>query len=350
MARILFFVCVCAIAQTFALNQNVTVKVVSELCNNEPYEPLLFHAGSLWTGRSRGVQGGNDYALELFSPEGKLLDKHALVHTNGGVWAYGPNQVLVMGKNQWPWKSYFSVFTQQNNKIKQVSSKDFGLAIQPEFFAGNPNRLFFNEAGNAKTFEWVRGQPKYLAPTVSGPGKMLLVGDYLFVIERRNITLGDESMLRIDLKTNTADRTFKTYRNHLSHMTSLQNGKYIAVSETLANQILIVDVAKNEIVETLPVPNQPEGVAEYKNCLVTISEIDNHVHFFRIDIGQSKEVDEWDVAQVGNKFGMGRGIAVDPSTGRVYSRSKVIAPQATEVVNSVIVAEDPMGLNKLLCE
>ncbi len=46
---------------------------------------------------------------------------------------------------------------------------------------------------------------------------MQLGKDFLYVVERRDLRPGDENLVRIDLRTESADRTFKDfYRNNLS--------------------------------------------------------------------------------------------------------------------------------------
>ena len=75
---------------------SVNLRVVSNLDGFEPFEAHVFHAGLLWTGRSR--QGlGAFYRLEVYASDGQPAANLELGHSVKYLIPYGANSVVAIG-------------------------------------------------------------------------------------------------------------------------------------------------------------------------------------------------------------------------------------------------------------
>lgn len=321
-------------------HEGVAIRILTDLDFVEPNEAHLFHDDHLWVGKSRTTEDGH-HRMEVYSSEGSLVSTIELPHSPRGVYPLSDAQVVVTGRTHWPWKTHYTVVTRYGHDFV-THTTTLPEEYQADEFVGDIHRMFFTEPGEAKVFQQNGNDYRFLSPVISGPGKMLLLGDSLFVIERRDASLGDENLVKIDLKTETADKTFKDYlRNGLSNIISLPQRGRIAAAETVADQVLLIDVASNKLVETLAVHGRPRGLATLGNCLVVSSEETRRVRFFDLGTAEAKLIDEWDLSVVGNKLRKARSLAVDPNSGRVYVRSTYICPSSlcVETMSSVVMAE-----------
>lgn len=321
-------------------HEGVAIRIVTDLDFVEPNEAHLFHDSHLWVGKSKTTEDGHP-RMEVYSSEGSLVSTIKLSHSPQAVSPLSDTEVVVFGKTQWPWKSHYTVITRTGHDFV-TRTTTLPEEFQADGFVGDINRMFFTEVGDAKIFRPKGDQFEYLAPVISFPGKMLLLGDSLFVIEGRELSLGDENLVKIDLKTETADRTFKDHlRQGLTNIISLPQRGRIAAAETLADQVLLIDVASNKLVETLAVNGEPRGLATLGNCLVVSSAETRRVRFFDLGTAEAKLIDEWNLSVVGNKLRKARSLAVDPDSGRVYVRSTYICPSSlcVETMSSVVMAE-----------
>jgi hypothetical protein len=317
------------------------IRFVTELHRNEPYQAHLFHDGVLFVGRTKQADG-ESHRMEAYSADGKTqLASVALPHTPSFVYAFGPKTVIVVGKSSWPWKTHYSTISWRGTSFK-LNTYTFPEKIQVDQFAGKPGGpLFFGETGEAHIYEKRNSGGGFLSPRIALPGMMELVGRSLYVIENNSVFTGDENLVRIDLSTQKAERTFPTTRKFLANLLQLKGGAQLALAETGASQVLLVDAATNQLAETIPVPlGSPRGLAQLGHCLLVAADEARHLFFFDLNTPDKKIVADWDLSVVGFKFGRARDLAVDDLTGRVYVRSAYPCPSCQVSMSSVVVAEE----------
>ncbi len=317
-----FFLVLFLSATAFAA-PGIKVRSLVPLEDSDPYEGHLFHENTLWVGRNRGPQAVNLYRVEAYSADGtKLLGTAKLTHTINQLAPLGKKAVAV-GKayqDQGGWFTYYTTLEMKNGKLvsKTATLPD---GIQTEYFAGREGALFFNEAGSRAVYRLGGFGAKALPFEISGPGKMALAGDSLFIVERKSFYQGDENLVRFDLKTNTGERLFAGNRNMLSNLAVLSGTKQVAVTETGADRVHVFDAATGKARHEITVADGPAAVAGLGKCVLTLSYFAKTLHVHDVSGATAVAVDTWDLSELGEDVKNLRVMDVDPATGRVFLRA-----------------------------
>jgi hypothetical protein len=165
--------------------------------------------------------------------------------------------------------------------------------------------MWFNETGSRKVFRWNGWRERPLRPDVFFPGAIIPAGRHLFVLERNHFLPGHESIARIDLATESIERTFADTRRHLTMMLDLEGLPWIAAPEAWADQVLLVDKATNRLAAVLPVPGTPVAIARLGRCLVAFAQEARQASFFDLRAEGFPLVARWDLAGLGDDFDVG---------------------------------------------
>ncbi len=315
---------------------DIVISHVTDLYPIEVGEGHLVHAGVLWEARNALGNIDRIHHLEMYDPlDLELLTIVTLPHSVEQIYPFGNDAVLVVGRRYHnEWQTAYSVVTK--NAPSHFHTTWLPITLLTEFFAGEPGRLFFNEVGSG-TISKVSGNVVIpIATHVNSPGKMVVWDHWLFAIERNSIDPGDENVIRIDLKTGHVDRTFVNVRNNLSNLIALGDGT-IAVSETWANQLLVIDAKTNTLKATLPAPTEPRGLTLYGHCVVTFSMDSKILSFF--DIPSLKPVTQWNLSGLDSRYENNRDLTVDETTGRFFLRS-VFASDLDDALTGVFAIDN----------
>ena len=290
---------VCLVGESAIASADLSVSKVRDLYW-DPYEAMVFNDSTLWIGSNRDESAASKYFLEAYSEDGsRLLGRVQLRHTLEFLYPYGPDQVLVVGKHatEGEWQTFFTVARLEQGRVI-ANTVPIPEEVMVEQIGGVPGRLFFNTGVN-KLVEYRGHGLEYLAPVISNAGQMMLLGDSLFVLERNSIYLGDENIVKVDLSSQSADRTFKDrLRNGITGFVPLRNGALIAAAETLANQILLIDTTTNTLVKTLSTSGNPRALAELGRCLVSFGWVDHALRFFDTTDSGFKQIGQWDLSPI----------------------------------------------------
>jgi len=179
---------------------------------------------------------------------------------------------------------------------------------------------------------------------------MIPAGDALYVLERNSVFPGQENLVRIDLATRSAERTFPTPRRRLCALVDLPATPWIAVAETWAEQVLLVERATNRLARVIPAPGGPVALARLGRCLVMLLDEPRRLVFLDLagDGGRDGAAAEWDLAAVGAALGHVTALDVDPQRGDVYLRSP-FHPRVAENEPAVTMVGDPTGATAARC-
>jgi hypothetical protein len=329
------------------------VRLVEVLDGLEPEAPLLFHDGGLWSGSTYGDEG-KAYRLRRFDANGELHSEVTLPHSVARIVPLGPNQVMVVGRS-YPgeWRTHYSEVTLRGGALR-ASSYRFARQWMVQEFAGDGTRRFFTEPGERAILQMGTFGPSKLPVEVSGPGKMVLAGDSLLVLERRAAQLGDENLVRIDLRTNRATRVFHPWlRQGLVNLVALPGGGRVVAAELLADQLLFVDAGLGKLVATVPVPSgRPQGLALRGRCVVVGSADPARriVTFVDARTPTPTVVAEWELTGAPVSFKSIHALAVDPRSKRVFARSHEACLGCGVSLNSIVVAEPPTDDPAAACD
>jgi len=329
---------------------DVFTRTIARLGDHEPWRGQCFHAGLLWEGHSGTAAG---HRLDAHLPRSPaVLASARLVHTAEFIHPFGPGAVIVVGKHFEPrggWRTYHSVARLAGGRLR-VQSRAMPRWLQVEQFGGGPGAMFFNEPGSRQIYRWNGLWARALGPEVALPGTMIPTPGGLAVLERNCIVPGQENVARIDLATRAINRAFTAPRRRLCSLLDLPGTAWLAVAETWAEQVLLIDRVTNRLARVLPAPGGPVALARYGSCLAIL--VDEPRRLLFVDpsgaSGDGGPVAVWDLAALGPAAGHVTALDCDPATGDVYLRSP-FHPRVADNVPTVTLVADAGGATARRC-
>ena len=323
-----------------ALDPDLSINWVTDLPALEVYQGQTFHQGLLWVGKSRTADH-DKHQVEVYSPDG--LEKLASIdldtpegrnHSASHIHPYDQDSVIVTGRSQWPWKTHYSILSYSQGKIT-AEAYTFPEKYQVDQFGGSRDQMFFTEVGDGTILQHHDMNQTALRPRISGPGKMLMIDNFLLTIERKSFYQGDENVVSINLETQQATRLFSNHRAGIVDMADL--GDYrLGIAEMKADQVVVMNLKSQTLTHTLSVPG-PGAVEKFgKHCAVAASEEQRSLHFFDLRQDHDQEIARWELASLGTKFRKARQIHVNPDNGQIYLRSTYLCTGCNETMSSVV--------------
>jgi len=320
---------------------DLIVRTIARLAPCEPWRAQCFHAGVLWEGHC-GDPG--EHRLDVHLPgSARVLAAARLRHTVEFLHPFGPAAVIAVGKHHHPrggWRTFHSVARFTGTRL-QVHTYTMPSCLQVEQFGGTPAAMFFNEPGSRQVYRWNGWWARPLGPEIHLPGTMILVGRSLYVLERNVIVPGTENLVCIDLDRGAATRTFPAPRRWLRSPVDLPDSPWLAVAETLAERVLVIDKRANRLARSIPVPGGPVALAPAGRCLAVLADDPLRLLFLDRDDGFGVAA-VWDLGALGAAAGNVTALAVDAATATAYLRSP-FHPTVADNDPTVTMVADPGG-------
>ena len=304
------------------LTTAIDIRLIAILDPGEVYRGQVFHDGHLWEGHSVG--GVAAYRLDVHAADGgHVLASASVPHTLEFLYPFGPDTILIVGKHftdRRGWLTYHSTARFRQGRLR-VTTSAMPMHLQIEQFGGRAGLMYFNETGSRKVLRWTRWGARPLTPDIRLPGVILPFERYVFVLERTRIIPGHENVVKIDLASQSIERTFATPRNKLSTMIALEGFPWIAAAETWADQVLLIDKETNTLAASLAAPGMPVDLAQVGRHLLVVGREPKWLRFFDLAAPGIPQVEEWDLSALGDDFGNLTTMHVDPQRGNVFLRS-----------------------------
>lgn len=343
----LYLLLFCLCLSCFAGLDSITK--VSEFNPVEPYAPQVFHNGQLWLGRGNHLSRPSLYFIEVWSADGRnLLSSKQVNHSVQYLFAFDQDQILFTGKRftKRGWRTYYSLASFKNGNLK-VKTYQFPSRFQIEEFTGGPGKLFFNMVSDRTLIEVKPTGIRQLPLMISGPGMMFEIDDSIFVLERRSAYLGDENIVKVDLKTLKTNRVFPALRNGLLAILPLNGGTLLATSEALAHQVLLIDTQTNKLKWTVPTPGtHPYSLAQFGHCLAIGSFSPNKLSLVDLNNPVPSVVAEVDLEPFFYELPNIARLSISPQTGLFFMRSIGINSDVEGMTNSVFSFFSPDWISK----
>ena len=322
------------------LTRAAQVQLVTELDKDEFHEALLFHAGVLWVGDDPIVGNTTTHVVEIFDVNGNPLTKISLDFPVEHIYAYGSNSALVIGTVVYPTQTSYAILSYSGGSLSgetyQIPSD-----ITLEHLAIGSGTIFASTIGDDLLATVDGNQANELSsPQISGPGRMVLDGGSLWVIEAHSVFGGQDNLVKIDVNSLAPTRTFSTLRNGITHLAALSADGLIATPESGTSQLLLVDEASNQLKSSVAINGDPVGVTTLGHCAVVSSDDIKHLSFVDVRGDKPSVVAEWDISSAGDRLKQPRAMAIDPATQTVFVRSAYTCPSCVVTQSSVFLARD----------
>ena len=328
-----------SLSASIAFAGDLDIRFVAELDKYDVYEGHVFHEGRLWVGWLRENENAKHKVVVFDRTGEKRLATIRVSHTVSYLYPFGKGQLVAVGKSSWPWKTHFTLISASDYSTKTFT---FPEKYQVDQFAGRPGQMYFTEPGSRGVFRFRTKILNAFPFEVSGPRMMELAGEDLYVVEGKSFYFGDENLIRIDPRTNKAERTFPRDRNGLTYIKYLPGHDLIAASETAAGNVLFVSTRENKLVGSVAVPGSPREIAHVGNCLYVTSEDSKTVTIIGL-WDRTRVLKTLDISPAGDRLKRPRRIAVDPETGRIFLRSTYMCPSCTVTQSSVVSVMEKDG-------
>ena len=303
----------------------VESKKVTQLHVIEAFNGHRFHNGYLWTGRRASSSKGHQ--LEIYSKDGSAkLGAITLKHNVSLIEPYKSGVIVVGLAFDNGYASYYTVVSLNGNK---VSSKSYKIRNQQlvDYLAIVGNDLYFTDIGARRVLKTRVGSTnvsRVVATGISNPGPLVYQNGSLYILERRGLEKGDESLTRVNLKTGKLTRVSgdKFGRPGASEIVAFDNKNLVAVTERTGEQIAFFNTKSQKYVAEVAVHAEVTGISKYKNCVVGIDAFSKQLVF--VDTRDFSLVDSWNIEVT--EFGeqeLPHNITVNEKDGIFFTRSSV---------------------------
>ena len=314
-------------------------KVIRALSYAEISTAQLFHADKLWIGISRlGFKAY--YAVELYTPEGQLLQHLKIAHTADNMYEYGPDAVLVIGRaNEAPTSSYYTIIKLEENHLKIVKHVNFGTEMTTQFFAGTPDGAqFFGapggkdsinleekfpaEIGTRSVFSESYFQPRFLVARFGFLKGLVMANNSLFAVQSSGFYMGD-NIVRFDLSKPEAKygKVLFSARAYgkLSKFDRLDSDLLVASAPESGRVLLINSLTDALTVIDLKEYGSPIDAKSLGKCIVVATRDTRKVVFY--DLKTQKVLKVWDYSVIGPDLINIRSLSLDAHRGRAYVKA-----------------------------
>lgn len=322
-------------------------KVITRVSKNDVYEGHLFHAGLLWVGMV-SESGSAPYSVDVYANGGESKVASLLIpHSVASITAYDDDSVVVIGRSSSSgWRTHYTVITKTGSTFK-VKTIDLPVQYMVSEFAGASGHMFFSEVGDANilNLNLANNSIQPLPFEISGPGRLELDGNSLFVLENRNIGHGDENIIKVNLLDNTHKRTFTDFhRNGLINIKVMKGTNYLAATELSANKVLLIERTKNALAHEIEIKGGPRGISQLGHCLVVSTEDEQGLVFIDLSMHEPEMIDRWDLTEADPRFKKARSVSVDETTGQIFLRSTYFCGSCDDTQSSVVRIEQMEGV------
>ncbi|NBV50890.1 hypothetical protein EBR78_06695 [bacterium] len=313
-------------ATTLQAHQIVMTKIET-LNTTEPYAPMVFHQSALWLGRYNVVNHRRQHRLEVRTMGGeKLVSSISVPHSVERLYPLDADRIVVMGKAHTleGWITYSTTARLKNGNI-ELEVNPISTKYQVEEFAGTPDRQFFNETGERGIVEINAFGTRLLPITISGPGKLQVAENSLWVLERNSFKFGDENIVRVNLATFEVERVFNRVRDGLSHILALQKSPWLATGEYFGEKLILIDRKNPALQKTIPLPGtHPRALTQWGHCVIVASEQPHRLSVVRLNTVQPELVFEFNLEPYAADLPNFKTLSVDPDSAAIYLRSAEI--------------------------
>lgn len=341
-----------------ALGQSRTVTLLDK---GEPNDAMTAHAGYLWVGKSR-LDFASHYTIEAYDAQDNLAATAMLPHSATFAYPYGERSILVFGTGQSPNLTQYSIVEMRGGAL-DVRTIRIPMEAWGNLWVGTVDgREYFTDMGgngndaardrdptlpSQTVFSMARGRARYLSSRLTMPLDGVAVGGHLYVAHGQAIGDPRTNLVKINPVDGRVTPLFPSYRAGLAKVLRLEGLPLVAVSESQAGKVLLVDVRTDRLVAEVDGLGAPRALAQFGHCVLAGDPWSNTIGVVDVSAlatgGSAEVVASLPVGLPSHEFRMLRGLAVDAARGKIYARSNYacnpVMTACNEDYNRVVVLE-----------
>jgi hypothetical protein len=326
-----FLICFSILSTKVALS----LETVTLLDRGEPYPSMVAASGVFWIGQSR-KQFNADYHLEVYSIEGKLIDRIQLTHSLSSIKTAPNGTVVVTGINPVTHLTEYTFAKLKNKKIQfkttEISVDGFinfwiGNLGNSHYFAdmgGNPNDTNQNFELPAQTLFYSTGSsPRYLSARVRMPIAGTVLNNKLIMVSREGFKSDAGSLVEVDPVSSSA-RVLSTTKNaHYNGLEIIPSTQEIMTSALALNKLLVFDSTSGTLKRELSTSGYTRSFAITGHCAIAGNDETHNIEVFDLNSKEDTALFSEPVNMPLEEFSGIKQIAVDEATGTVFARSTI---------------------------
>lgn len=321
------------------------VETVLVLDRGEPYSSMVADRGFFWVGQSRR-NFNSDYRLEVYLPDGHLLDSVRLPHSLNTIKKQGPGAVVVTGINPVSHLTQYT-FAKLENSIIRTKSHEVNIEGFINFWVGSiGNRHYFADMGGnpndtnqnldlpAQTiFSTTNSVPKYLEARVRMPLAGEVVDGKLVMISSEGMSLNAGSVIEVDPSTSQTRILLASKTARYRGVESVSGTKNILILASGENKLLLVNRANGEIEKEFPTAGYSRVFNQIGHCAIVGNDVANSIEVFDLKSNENKAILTETISLPADEFSGIMQIATEESTGTIFARSNFPCNPFIEVCN-----------------
>jgi WD40 repeat protein len=316
---------------------------ITLLDRGEPYASMISQNGVFWIGQSRR-QFNSDYRIEVYTSEGKLVDRVALTHSIMSLKEGGNGTVVMTGINPSVNLTEYTLAKLENGKIQkrttQVTVDGFinfwiGTLNGRHFFAdmgGNPHDTSQDLTLPAQTiFYTSNSAPRYMSTRVRMPVAGTIHNNKILLISGEAIGSPRTSIVEVDPRTEAKRVLLSTKDGQFSSLKVLPGTHTLVTIARAQNKVLLVDSNSGEVKREIPTQGYTRSVVVSGHCLLAGNDTNNTIEVFDLNSNENKSVLKEAITLSEDEFSGIKQIAVDDTTGVVFAQAALACNPMVQV-------------------
>lgn len=306
---------------------------VTLLDRGEPYASMISQNGVFWIGHSRR-QFNAEYRIEVYTPQGKLIDKVSLTHSISSLKEGANGTVVMTGINPGSNLTEYTFAKFENGKIQKRTTQ---VAIDGfiNFWIGTLNgRHFFADMGGnpqdtnqdfnlpAQTIFYTSSStPHYMSTRVRMPIAGTIHNNKILLISSEGMGSPRASIVEVDPRTEAKRVLLSTKDGQFSSLKVLPETNTLITIAKAQNKLMLVDANSGEVKREIPTQGYTRSVIVSGHCLLAGNDTNNTIEVFDLNSTENKSVLKEVIAISADEFSGIKQIAVDNTTGVVFAQA-----------------------------
>ncbi len=320
-------------AMVLTLQQSFSNETITLLDRGELHPSMIADNGVFWIGHSRR-QFNSEYRLEVYTPEGKLIDQAPMSHSLIMMKKAGSNLIMMTGINPNSQLTEYTTAKLENGKIRlrttQINLGGFitfwiGALGNRHYFVdmgGNPDDTTTNLSLPAQTiFSSTGSNATYLNSRVRMPVAGTLLNNKLLLVSSQGIGMDAGSIVEVDPRSSAIRVLLTSKEARFKGLEVIPGTTHLVTSASALNKLIILDSASGQIRRELPTLGYTRAFVLTGHCLIAGNDETNTIEVFDLNSKEDKAIITENVKMAAAEFSGIKQIAVDNATGTVFARS-----------------------------
>jgi len=312
----------------------MALETVTLLDRGEPYDAMLADNGLMWIGHSR-LQFNSNYRLEVYQPDGALIDRVTLSHSLSVIKSMNNGSIIVTGVSPTSRQAQYTVAHLEGGKIRTSTNEIAMGALITFWITSMDGRQYFADIGGnpddnsdpgaqlpAQTiFSSTGSNYNYLGARVSMPVAGTSFNGKLLLVSSQGIGQFGSSLVEVDPRTSALRVITQSADAKYRGIDIIAGTSNLVTSALGERKLRVIDTITGKTQREFQTKGYPRTFDLTGHCIVVGNDETNVVEVFDLKSETDKPSFAAEVAMPASEFSGIKNIAVDDVTGMVFARA-----------------------------